>query len=158
MHFSHNVRIFAAVFIEMSRKELTMKSRRIIMTCFAAIILMMALPVDVLATVGSTTNAKGEGQARRDRLTDISRKEDHRPVAVFEDTMNTMRICLTRPQRLLPSHGAAPGKTQVRSMESRRYTTPLCNYQIRSSRQESTPFQSSVSRNYYVIALRHIIC
>ena len=88
----------------MSRKELTMKSRRIIMTCFAAIILMMALPVDILATVGSTTNAKGEGQARRDRLTDISRKEDHRPVAVFEDTMNTMRICLTRPQRLLPSH------------------------------------------------------
>ena len=95
----------------MSRKKLTMKPRRIITTCFAAIILMMALPVDILAAVGSTTNEKGEGQTRRDRLTDISRKEDHRPAAVFEDMTNTMRICLSRPQRLLPSQGAAPGKT-----------------------------------------------
>ena len=135
-----------------------MRARRIITTCFAAIMLMMAMPTNVLAVINSTTDAQGGKQARRDRLTDISQKEDQRSVAVFEDTMNTMRICLTRPQRLLPSHGAAPGKTQVRSMESRRYTTPLCNYQIRSTRQESTPFQSSVSRNYYVIALRHIIC
>ena len=141
----------------MSRKELTMKSRRIIMTCFAAIILMMALPVDVLATVGSTTNAKGEGQARRDRLTDISRKEGHRPVAVFEDTMNTLRTCLTRTQRLLPSHGPAPGKTQARSIESRKHDL-LCNPQNFSQRQESRPFPSFVSRTYYVIALRHIIC
>ena len=75
---------------------------------------MMALPVDILAAVGSTTNEKGEGQTRRDRLTDISRKEDHRPAAVFEDMTNTMRICLSRPQRLLPSQGAAPNKTQAR--------------------------------------------
>ena len=142
----------------MSRKKLTMKPRRIITTCFAAIILMMALPVDILAAVGCTTNEKGEGQTRRDRLTDISRKEDNRPAAVFEDMTNTMRICLSRPQRLLPSQGAAPNKTQARSIESRRYTTTLCNSQIRSTRQESTPFQSSVSRKDYVIALRHIIC
>ena len=141
----------------MSKKELDMKARRIIMTCFAAIILMMALPVDILATVGSTTNAKGEGQARRDRLTDISRKEDQRPVAVFEDTMSTMRTCLARAQRLLPSQGSAPGKTQARSMESRRYTL-FCNPKNFSQRQEATPFQSFVSRTYYVIALRHIRC
>ena len=135
-----------------------MRARRIITTCFAAIMLMMALPADVLAVIDSTTGAQGGEQARRDRLTDISRKEDQRPVAVFEDTMSTMRTCLARPQRLLPSQGSAPGKTQARSIESRRYTTTLCNSPIRSTRQESTPFQSSVSRKYYVIALRHIIC
>ena len=157
MYLSYNIRTFAAIFIEMSKKELDMKARRIIMTCFAAIMLMMALPVDILATVGSTTNAKGEGQARRDRLTDISRKEDQRPVAVFEDTMNTMRTCLMRNQRQLPSHGSAPGKTQARSMESRRYIL-FCNPQKFSQRQEATPFPSFVSRTYYVIALRHILC
>ena len=139
----------------MSRKELTMKARRIIMTCFAAIIMMVALPVDVLA-YRSVTNDEG-GTTERDRLTDISRKEEQKPVAMFSDTQSTARPCLTRPQRLLPSHGSTPGKAQTRYLSSRN-NIPFCNYQIRSKRQESTPFRSPVSRSYYVIALRHIIC
>ncbi|MGN0049954.1 MAG: hypothetical protein ACI37N_02040 [Prevotella sp.] len=134
-----------------------MKARRIITTCFAAIMLMMAMPTDVLAVINSTTDAQGGKQARRDRLTDISQKEDQRSVAVFEDTMNTLRTCLTRTQRLLPSHGPAPGKTQARSMESRKHDL-LYNPQNFSWRQETTPFPSFVSRIYYVIALRHILC
>ena len=134
-----------------------MKARRIITTCFAAIMLMMAIPTDVLAVINSTTDAQGGKQARRDRLTDISQKEDQRSVAVFEDTMNTLRTCLTRTQRLLPSHGPAPGKTQARSMESRKHDL-LYNPQNFSWRQETTPFPSFVSRIYYVIALRHILC
>lgn len=134
-----------------------MRARRIITTCFAAIMLMMAMPTDVLAVINSTTDAQGGKQARRDRLTDISQKEDQRSVAVFEDTMNTLRTCLTRTQRLLPSHGPAPGKTQARSFESRKHDL-LCNPQNFSQRQESTPFPSFVSRIYYVIALRHILC
>ena len=134
-----------------------MRARRIITTCFAAIMLMMAMPTDVLAVINSTTDAQGGKQARRDHLTDISQKEDQRSVAVFEDTMNTMRTCLMRNQRQLPSHGSAPGKTQARSMESRRYIL-FCNPQKFSQRQEATPFPSFVSRTYYVIALRHILC
>lgn len=134
-----------------------MRARRIITTCFAAIMLMMAMPTDVLAVINSTTDAQGGKQARRDRLTDISQKEDQRSVAVFEDTMNTLRTCLTRTQRLLPSHGPAPGKTQARSIESRKHDL-LYNPQNFSQRQESTPFPSFVSRIYYVIALRHILC
>lgn len=134
-----------------------MKARRIITTCFAAIMLMMAMPTDVLAVINSTTDAQGGKQERRDRLTDISQKEDQRSVAVFEDTMNTLRTCLTRTQRLLPSHGPAPGKTQARSMESLKHDL-LCNPQNFSRRQETTPFPSFVSRTYYVIALRHILC
>ena len=134
-----------------------MRARRIITTCFAAIMLMMAMPTDVLAVINSTTDAQGGKQARRDDLTDISQKEDQRSVAVFEDTMNTLRTCLTRTQRLLPSHGPAPGKTQARSIESHKHDL-LCNPQNFSQRQESTPFPSFVSRIYYVIALRHILC
>ena len=134
-----------------------MRARRIITTCFAAIMLMMAMPTDVLAVINSNTDAQGGKQARRDRLTDISQKEDQRSVAVFEDTMNTLRTCLTRTQRLLPSHGPAPGKTQARPIESRKHDL-LCNPQNFSQRQESTPFPSFVSRIYYVIALRHILC
>ena len=134
-----------------------MRARRIITTCFAAIMLMMAMPTDVLAVINSTTDAQGGKQARRDHLTDISQKEDQRSVAVFEDTMNTLRTCLTRTQRLLPSHGPAPGKSQARSIESRKHDL-LCNPQNISQRQESTPFPSFVSRIYYVIALRHILC
>ena len=67
MQFNNIIRKFAANINEMSRKELNMKARRIIMTCFAAIMLMMALPVDVLAVIGSTTDAQGGEQARRDQ-------------------------------------------------------------------------------------------
>ena len=140
---------------EMSRKELTMKARRIIMTCFAAIILMVAMPVDVLA-YRSVTNDEG-GPTERDRLTDISRKEGQKPVAMFSDTQSTARACLARPQRLLPSHGSTPGKMLTRYLSSRNNIL-FCNYKIRSKRQDSTPVRSFVSRNYYVIALRHIIC
>ena len=139
----------------MSRKELTMKARRIIMTCFAAIIMMVAMPVDALA-YRSAINDEG-GPTERDRLTDISRKEGQKPVAMFSDTQSAARACLARPQRLLPSHGSTPGKMLTRYLSSRN-NIPVCNHLIRSTRQESTSFRSPVSRSYYVIALRHIIC
>lgn len=134
-----------------------MKARRILTTCFVAIMLMMAMPIDVLAVINSPTDAQGEKQARRDRLVDISQQESQRSVAVFEDTMNTMRTCQVRTQRLLPSHGPAPGKTQARSIGLRKHAL-FCNPQNFSQRQEITPFPLFVSRIYYVIALRHILC
>ena len=126
-----------------------MRARRIITTCFAAIMLMMAMPTDVLAVINSTTDAQGGKQARRDHLTDISQKEDQRSVAVFEDTMNTLRTCLTRTQRLLPSHGPAPGKTQARSIESRKHDL-LCNPQklLAATGIHAIP----------VVCLTHLLC
>ena len=134
-----------------------MEARRILMTCFTAIILMMAMPTDVLAITNNTAKAQREKQARRDSLTDFSQKEDQRPVAMFDDIMNAMRICLSRTQRLFPSHSPEPDNTQARSIESHIHDL-LCNPQNFSQRQEATLLPSFVSRAYYVIALRHILC
>lgn len=128
---------------------------RIILMCFAAMMMMAALPLDVLAS--GNTDGKGGRPAERDRLTDISNKEEQKPMAAFNGIENAMRICATQPQRLLPSQGSAPEKASARSLSSRN-TILLCNFQNYCLRQESAPFRSPVSREYYVIALRHIIC
>lgn len=124
--------------------------------CLAAMITVAALPLDVLA-YGSTLNRKGGETAERDCLTDISNKEEQSPMAAFHDMGNAMRICAPHPQRLLPSHGPAPKKMCPGSLSSRGNILS-CNLQNYRQRQESTPFQPSVSREYYVIALRRIIC
>ena len=76
---------------------------------------------------------------------------------MFDDIMNAMRICLSRTQRLFPSHSPELDNTQARSIESHIHDL-LCNPQNFSQRQEATLLLSFVSRAYYVIALRHILC
>lgn len=75
--------------------------------------------------------------------------------ALLSDGQDIYRICNSRPQRVLPTHGSkserAAGRPSYHYQPSKKF---LGDGQTRT---ESAPFQSHASRLYYVIALRHII-
>ena len=86
--------------------------------------------------------------------------QQHHHEATLTDASQLYRVCSSRPQRILPSQGSKTERT----------ITPFGNFALRQhivkhfnsyydsrSRQETAPFCMSASRDYYVIALRHII-
>lgn len=129
-----------------------MRRRLYIVFCLAVVLISMAMPTC------ASVSLHQEASERHDTLRDGSKKEHHRTAATFDDATSSLRLCLTRPSRLLPTTGSAPGKHSVRvnaSLNATLLSNPL-NYRL--CRKEATPFPTTVSRDYYVIALRHIIC
>ena len=85
--------------------------------------------------------------------------ENEKGVATIDDARSIYRLCNTRPQRLLPSHGSKPGKSTGRSFAVRRpHHKHFFFLHDGRRRLETAPFQSAASRDYYVFALRHILC
>jgi len=110
-------------------------------------------------------------QGKDDAVAEICRQQtepsvmvplhQHHHDATLTDASQLYRICSSRPQRILPSQGSKTERT----------VTPFGNFAIRQHivkhlysyydsrcRLEAAPFCMSVSSDYYVIALRHIIC
>ncbi|MBR0272724.1 MAG: hypothetical protein IJQ59_01360 [Bacteroidaceae bacterium] len=86
-------------------------------------------------------------------------RHGHRHEATLNDARGIYRLCNTRPQRLVPSHGSKPGKSTGRWLAVRRpHVKHFFFLHDGRRRLETAPFQSSASRDYYVFALRHIIC
>ena len=129
-----------------------MKRRIHIMACLAIVLLAMAMPTCATASI-THENAK-----RHDTLCDGDKKEHQRGVATFNDATSSLRLCLTRPSRLLPTTGPAPGKQSVRLWSSLNPTLVSNPLNCHSCRKESTPFPTAASREYYIIALRRILC
>jgi hypothetical protein len=79
--------------------------------------------------------------------------------ATLNDSRSIFRLCNIRPQRLLPTHNSNSGKNIARSFALRR-SQPKHLYFLYDGRRrlETAPFQSAASRDYYVLALRHILC
>ena len=79
--------------------------------------------------------------------------------ATLNDAQGVYRLCNTRPLRLLPTQGSNSGKNATRSFAVRR---PIVKhiFFIHDGRRrlEAAPFQSAASRDYYVFALRRILC
>lgn len=90
-------------------------------------------------------------------LTDPQSGRHHE--ATLNDAQGVYRLCNTRPGRLLQTHGSNSGKNATRSLAVRR---PIVKhiFFIHDGRRrlESAPFQSAASRDYYVFALRRILC
>lgn len=85
--------------------------------------------------------------------------ENENGVAMIDDARCIYRLSNTRPQRLLPSHGSKPGKSTGRSFAVRRpHHKHFFFLHDGRRRLETAPFQSAASRDYYVFALRHILC
>lgn len=135
------------------KKNKSMKARHIIiMWIAAAMIIVAALPSFALSVYDQPVKTESH-----DRLTDNSKKQHDRPAAVINETTSSLQLCMPRSQRLLPSFGFHPSKTHARTNYI--HTTPVYNLcQNSTLRQEPAGFVSSVSRLYYVIALRHLIC
>lgn len=90
----------------------------------------------------------------------LSTQNRHVPEATLTDAAQLYRICSSRPQRIVPTHGSGGERIPGSSGSlARRYNVQhLQSYHDGRCRQETAPFCMSASRLYYVIALRHILC
>jgi len=79
--------------------------------------------------------------------------------ATLTDATQLYRVCTSRPQRLLPTQGSRSERFMTPAIKLvRQYIlNPLHSHHDSRCRMESAPFALSASRDYYVIALRHII-
>ena len=79
--------------------------------------------------------------------------------ATLTDATQLYRICPSRPQRILTTHGSRSERTVTPfgSFVRHHIVKPLRSYFDSRCRLESAPFCLSASCLYYVIALRHII-
>lgn len=81
----------------------------------------------------------------------------NRTAAVMNESANSQQLFIPRNQRLLPSFGFHLSKTHARTNSI--YKTSVCHLcQTTVPRHDAARYVSPVSRLYYVIALRHLIC
>lgn len=80
--------------------------------------------------------------------------------ATLTSVAQIYRICSSRPQRVTPTHGTKSLRVSgTASVAARRNNvSPLESHYDSRCRLETSPFSTSASRQYYVIALRHILC
>ena len=90
----------------------------------------------------------------------LTAQKHHVPEATLTDAAQLSRVCSSRPQRIVSSRGAGSQRTSgSASAAARRHNvSPLKPHCDRRCRLETAPFCTSASRQYYVIALRHILC
>lgn len=79
--------------------------------------------------------------------------------ATLNDARGVYRLCNTRPVRLLPTHGSSSDKNAVKLLAVRRLQVKHLFFLHDGRRRlETAPFQSAASRDFYVFALRRILC
>ena len=85
--------------------------------------------------------------------------QDHHNEATLNDVTQLYRVCTSRSQRILPTHGSRTTRTLLPHFHFVRQhiVKPLYSLYDSRRRMESAPFCMSASSDYYVIALRHII-
>ena len=121
---------------------------------------LCAVCLTVLMNRQSKDDALAEIPLQPSESTVMIPLQQHHHEATLTDASQLYRVCSSRPQRSLPSQGSKTERT----------ITPFGNFGLRQHivkhfnsyydskcRQETAPFRMSASRDYYVIALRHII-
>lgn len=82
----------------------------------------------------------------------------HHHEATLTDASSLYRICTTRPQRVIPTHGSNSERSTGSCCSARRHVVKPLHFLHDSRRRlETAPYCLSASCKYYVIALRHII-
>lgn len=115
----------------------------------------------VLLTVYDNWQARGYAQDldQEQRVSTVITPQDTRHhEATLTDATSLYRVCSSRPQRLLPTHGSKTERTANPCGFVRRHIVKPIHFLHDSRRRlETAPFCLSASCLYYVIALRHII-
>lgn len=135
-----------------------------IMSSFMRVARMLMVSAVVLLTVvinWQESNLAVEQQADQDLRyaeAQMSAPKHHHHEATLTDATSLYRVCSSRPQRLLPTHGSKTERTASPCGYVRRnIVKPLHFLHDSRRRMETAPFCLSASCLYYVIALRHII-
>lgn len=126
--------------------------RNLLPALLAIVCLMMVLPADAMPR----SIHGGTATEQRDGLTDPT-QEEQQEKAMFKDALGSMHIACPRPARVIPPSGSHPGKSQARFHT----LLPAClRSHMLTARVSFNIFAKpwELSRHYYVIALRHILC
>lgn len=84
--------------------------------------------------------------------------EHKTPEAVINDVQTLYRICSSRPQRTVTPFGKMPCRLLARFFLSHKLSTLNAISLNGNVRLETAPFPSSAPCDYYVFALRHLLC
>lgn len=96
-------------------------------------------------------------QERTDRLRGIE-DERHRSEATLNSSRDLFRVSVSRPQRLLPVYGSKNNRTLGKYQQQPKFN--LLNISWLSYSRQALPaaMHGSASCEYYVFALRRILC
>lgn len=122
-------------------------------------LLLQLLLMLAACTCQAASAAADDDRGQRDVLHDAREEMWHIATAIIEDGQQPSRICNTRPQRVLPSIGFKPHRLSARypwnTINNKKPLIPLCTYGKTVALR--APFRMVASRDYFVIALRHIV-
>ena len=93
----------------------------------------------------------------KDRIYEDTIEPAQRQTALITDTSQTVSLCNTRPQRIIPSFTAKPTHLLGRNTFHKRFYSLHFQGINRYLTTVTTPIPSSAACDYYVIALRQII-
>ena len=124
--------------------------------------LAAAFAVMCLSALVSAPGPQAISVAERHKLTDptlLSVEEREHSEATLTDASQLYRICHSRPQRVIPTHGPKTERTpnHTTAMTRHHIVKPLFSFYDGRCRQETAPFRASSQCAYYIIALRRII-
>lgn len=109
-----------------------------------------------MAEVGSTSGYYADEKSK-DRIYEDTIEPTQRQTALITDTSQTVRLCNTRPQRILPTFTAKPTHLLGQNMFHNKFYSLHFQGIDRYLTTVTTPIPSSAACDYYVIALRQII-
>lgn len=95
---------------------------------------------------------------RPDRLTDNGGIRQQSHSAMLSDSQSRYRLSTARPTRLLPPSTARYQHSPYRLPLSLKHKNNPQRFFGGRYRLETSPFQTAASCDYYVYALRHLIC
>lgn len=141
---------------------LKMKRALYIFTVMLALVLSYLgtekhMTTPVCAQIESNTH-NGESQHKHQP----GQLRDHNPIdreatgTVIAESQNIMHICNSRPQRTLS--GSCARSARVTGQSALSTSTHVTTGMSRLSRGETAPFSTSSASDYYVIALRRLLC
>ena len=109
-----------------------------------------------MAEVGSTSGYYADEKSK-DRIYEDTIEPTQRQTALITDTSQTVRLCNTRPQRILSTFTAKPTHLLGQNMFHNKFYSLHFQGIDRYLTTVTTPIPSSAACDYYVIALRQII-
>lgn len=106
---------------------------------------------------GYASNQKALPYQLRDVHKEIM-KEHRNPEAILSDRSNEVHFTSARPSRFIPGNEPRPQKFGGKQVFYKKFN-PLNNFlMIGRQFRVRTPYPVHVSSDYYVFALRHILC
>ena len=123
------------------------------------LVALSALLLTVLLNWQGEDNVPQQEAARQPHTAVVTPQKEHHREATLADASQLYRICSSRPQRINPTQGSKTERTTNTGGSVAWRNIVKFFYTLYDSRRrlETAPFCLSASRDYYVIALRHII-